>query len=779
MKRMLSMALVVIGALACNVVLALGLGGLKLNSALNEKLDAEITITNIGDLSKNQLLPNLASHEDFARAGVERIFFLTSIQFDVTILGNGNALLKLTTDKIVLEPYLNFLVEIHWPSGRLLREYTVLLDPPVYANAPAPVIRQSTLTAQPSTEYRQPVTTQKTRRDASARVSSAGRTRSTVSTGEGADVRVKKNDTLWGIAKDHRPSDNVSIRQTMVTIQRHNPNAFINNNINLLKAGEVLRLPNEADVLKVSYEQALSETQRQNQEWQEKRKTIDATPVEEDSKTQPADQAVANSSEQVQLKLVSDEEAKASKDLASMASGGPLAGDAPSQEGATGSTAEQTDPASGNTSVADSVMESPAVTEDLQQQIEDLKRLVDLKDQQLALLQSGTGQVEAASTEPVPSVDSMVKETKTIASEHPMEDNNINNVMNVISKVTDNPLYIAIFILAILVVLMLIAASSRKRKQAEEYPAELRNTLDARDKDVTFNEFVEDEKTEIADDSDTAREPASQLEPTVSSANEIDDILDVEEDQIQKIKEEADIYIAYGRYERAVEVLQPAINDNPQNTELRLKLAEIFVANNNQSGLSQLEADLQAIGDEEVLDKFERMIQQQKADAEDAVSMDVIDDVIEDEVQDEDKNEEEEKDLGMIDFELPSDIDEEKTAQKKSEQSGEPATDVDEKDALEDEDVELSEIDEDEFEIIEEDLAEKDTDKAGTADSDDDVDDMDFLGDTDESATKIELAKAYIDMNDQEAALDLLNEVVEEGSDAQKEEARKLLDEIS
>ena len=157
MMRKLAVALVFMGALGSNLANAVGLGELKLNSALNQKFEAEIKLLNVGDLSKNELLPNLANHKDFARAGVERVFFLTGMKFEVRFKKNGDAYIKVTTDTIVREPFLNFLVELHWPSGRILREYTVLLDPPIFSEAPASNVRQASAGSQDGSGSPKPV----------------------------------------------------------------------------------------------------------------------------------------------------------------------------------------------------------------------------------------------------------------------------------------------------------------------------------------------------------------------------------------------------------------------------------------------------------------------------------------------------------------------------------------------------------------------------------------------------------------------------------------------
>src|SRR5450830_680822 len=108
---------------------AMGLGDITLHSALNQPLNAEIALIEPGDLADGELSVSLATPEEFARAGVERVFFLNDLRFTPVLRGNSSVI-QVQTNKPVSEPFLNFLVQVNRPNGRLLREYTVLLDPP-------------------------------------------------------------------------------------------------------------------------------------------------------------------------------------------------------------------------------------------------------------------------------------------------------------------------------------------------------------------------------------------------------------------------------------------------------------------------------------------------------------------------------------------------------------------------------------------------------------------------------------------------------------------------
>src|SRR5690349_7967987 len=108
---------------------ALGLGEITLHSALNQPLRADIALLDAAGLEEGELSVRLATADEFSRAGVERVFFLNDLKF-TPILRGDRSLIRVSSSKPVKEPYLDFLVQLDQPNGRLLREYTVLIDPP-------------------------------------------------------------------------------------------------------------------------------------------------------------------------------------------------------------------------------------------------------------------------------------------------------------------------------------------------------------------------------------------------------------------------------------------------------------------------------------------------------------------------------------------------------------------------------------------------------------------------------------------------------------------------
>ena len=247
--RKLVLAIAAASALSSGMAHALGLGEVTLQSALNQPLVAEIELLEVRDLASSELLPTLASPEAFTKAGVDRQYFLTDLKFTPVLKPNGKSVIRVTSSKPMREPYLNFLVEVLWPNGRLLREYTLLLDPPLYTPqsvtpaaarlpvaAAAPATRVLAPAPRPATAVAKPVS------PAAPTAASAPAAKPL----EGNQYKTTANDTLWEIAQRARAGG--SVHQTMLAIQDLNPDAFIGGNINRLKSGQVLRLPNEQQV---------------------------------------------------------------------------------------------------------------------------------------------------------------------------------------------------------------------------------------------------------------------------------------------------------------------------------------------------------------------------------------------------------------------------------------------------------------------------------------------------------------------------------------------------
>lgn len=215
------------------VASALGMGDITLQSALNQPLNAEIDLLDVGDLSAQDIRVALASSNDFARVGVDRVAFLQDLRFIPLIEGNHSRI-RVVSDKPVREPYLNFLVEITRANSRLLREYTVLLDP--MPSQPVRV-RESGVSEQPIVE---PPRAESPRFETPTELPSSS---------QGKLHRVASGESLWMIANAYTGNGSKGDQSRLMRdIHALNPDAFAGGEAAHLKAGARLLLPDTADV---------------------------------------------------------------------------------------------------------------------------------------------------------------------------------------------------------------------------------------------------------------------------------------------------------------------------------------------------------------------------------------------------------------------------------------------------------------------------------------------------------------------------------------------------
>ena len=300
MKRRSALALAAFLSLTPAIAFGLGLGDIRLNSALNQRLDAEIDLFSATDDEINSLRVRLADAAAFDRFGIERNPALSGFKFEVVKRQGGAAYVRVTSDAPLREPFITFLVEARWPRGRLLREYTVLLDPPVLSDAPR-ASDSTALVAQPvsapltATPVEPTVTPEPSLQPelvatpvVETLTASEGQTAAEQPTAAAADPMleagsygpVKRNETLWAIASRLKPEDAITINQMMIALFRANPEAF-RSNINHLKRGAILRVPNLDELRALSVSEANAEAVRHNDEWQATRVAVASAPAPE------------------------------------------------------------------------------------------------------------------------------------------------------------------------------------------------------------------------------------------------------------------------------------------------------------------------------------------------------------------------------------------------------------------------------------------------------------------------------------------------------------------
>lgn len=614
-RKKLAVAILALSAFQANFADAMGLGNLSVKSALNQPLSAEIKLLETGDLDPSQIKIQLAGAEDFQRAGVDRDFFLTNLRFTVNMDGNGNGTIKVTTREPVVEPYLNFVIEARWPNGRLLREFAVLLDPPTFsaAKAPAPITPATSAGAQPvKPKAAQPpvvkteTETAKSIPDADVGLPAADKS---------GEYRVQVYDTMAKIAARFKPANDVSVAQTMIAIQRANPQVFIRNNVNLIKSGYVLRLPSADEVRSITAEQASQEVDSQTQEWRGGPSSSGASSARS---TAAGPQLDASAPEPTNKEGGYREQARLSIATTGDADKGGSSG-----KGVDALRQQLTQSQEALEKGKRDNKELQSRLDDMERQIATLQRLISLKDEQLAAVQEKsaaaaktTPQQPVAETapvlpaptpatpEPAPSAEPAAEAPapqvvapapkpapKPAAKPAPVAEPSF------VDKIIANRNYLlGLGLAAIVLALGIPMLIKRKRRQAwlerqeEESVASSFNVEDRFQFDTgAFDDAHGTDDVVAAEaaavDVDAAEQPVAEA-PKKTVRSETGDPI-----------AESDIYIAYGRYQQAVDLLTSAIDAEPNRSDLRTKLLEVYVEMRNKEAFRQQFVALQSLGD--------------------------------------------------------------------------------------------------------------------------------------------------------------------------------------
>lgn len=279
MKRSykLPMAVAFALTLGSTQALALGLGQIQVKSALNQPLVAEIPVIVDSPAEAEGLQVALASDEDFSRIGLSRGSLNVPIDFAVGTDAQGRAVIRVTSKDAVRDPYLDFLIQVNWAKGRLLREYTVLLDPVVApgrgvvaapARSAAPASRPAPEAA-PAAPAPAPAAAERAAASAApSAVGAASPSAGAPSAAGNGSYEIKAGDTLWAIANTHRPGSGVDVNQMMLALLKANPDAFYKDNVNAMKRGAILRIPGRDQIAEAgSAEAAAAEIHRQFEDW--------------------------------------------------------------------------------------------------------------------------------------------------------------------------------------------------------------------------------------------------------------------------------------------------------------------------------------------------------------------------------------------------------------------------------------------------------------------------------------------------------------------------------
>ncbi|NZA26090.1 ferrous iron transporter B [Luteimonas sp. SJ-92] len=285
-------AWILVLALVAGPAAALGLGQIQVRSQYGEPFLAEIPIVSSDPAELQQLQARLASPDTFARIGLEPPQGLVSdLQFTVALDASGRPVVRVTSVAPVQQPLLTFLVEVDWGQGRLVREYSALIDtpdtvaapaqPPIQAPDAAPTgtivrppvpVPAEPVAVEPSTDPAEELAAPEpsaTPAPPSQPAAPAPAPAATAMSVPGEYGPVQAGDTLSQIVQRIGPDDGVSLNQMMLALLRANPEAFIGGNVNLVRQGAVLRIPSREDATSLSVTEATAEVRAQVARWRE------------------------------------------------------------------------------------------------------------------------------------------------------------------------------------------------------------------------------------------------------------------------------------------------------------------------------------------------------------------------------------------------------------------------------------------------------------------------------------------------------------------------------
>jgi pilus assembly protein FimV len=841
--RKLVLAIAAASALSSGMAQALQLGEMTLKSKLNQPLAVEIELLDVGGLTASEITPSLASTQAFVDAGVDRQAFLDDLTFTPVVNPNGRSVVRVTSSKPLPDSYVRFLLQVQWPNGRLMRDYSVLLDPAKFeqpaptAAAPAPRLAAPTNAAPAASKPAQHTTTSR--------------------------------DTLWEIAAKHRNGG--SVQQTMLAIQALNPDAFIDGNINRLKTGQVLRLPDAVQSTALPQPQAIAEVSAQNAAWRQGRRAatnpaagkqqLDAT------KRTQAGNAPASTNTKDNLSLVSAEAAKKG------AKG--KAGDSAALSDKLAMTQEQLD----TTRRDNEELKSRAA--DLQSQLDKLQKLIQLKNDQLARLQAEKGVPAAPATaampaqlagEPstAPATPEVVTPAPVAPAPEPVKaDAAPASADGKFNELLTNPIVLGVIGGAaglLVLLLLLLWARHRNARREEEKHLRMARAL-AEEPEFTSN-LHDDLPPSSFEGLETpppsvklaaAPAPAPVVEPAVVVPT-VASVLAPLAVAVAPVNSndalaQAQSHIDRGHLNQAADVLEQAIKHEPKRSDLRLKLMEVYGLQNDKDGFVTQERQLVANGEnhaqvEQLKTRFPAMAvlaagvsaavaaaaldaqyvkdlledkpapaQPEAFDTDFDLSLDDLEEASPAQIKDDQQTfesllqqqtEAKAETDDLSDFDLDLQLDAPASAQSdddflsgleeqmKDVPAVEPPTltpaALDDFDLPEDFDLSLadepeaatkpdaftSELDDVNAELdrLSQSLEHPSIEPSFTAEDaalGDDEPEFDFLSGTDEVATKLDLAQAYIDMGDADGARDILSEVLTEGDEVQRGEAKEML----
>ncbi|WP_436303168.1 MULTISPECIES: FimV/HubP family polar landmark protein [unclassified Variovorax] len=611
-----------LGAISTDAA-ALALGRLNVQSALGEPLRAEIEVTEITAAEADGLKVRIAPADAFNAAGVPYNPALADVRTNLQRRADGRYVVRLSSNRMLSEPFIDLLLEATWNSGRVVRDYTVLLDPPKSrtATAAAPIAPTAPQITAPSQRTAPAVVQAPARRErpapAAAAPAAPTQAEGAVRTGSGdQQVTVQPGDTASKIAGAYKSAD-VSLDQMLVALLRANPDAFIGRNVNRIKAGAVLDVPSAAQASSVPAPEARSTVTAQSRDFGEYRRRL--------AENAPASR-VAEADRQASGKLQANVEdrnaASAAADKLKITQGGAVAGRQTEEQlakarqaqdsstrvaelskniselnklqAASGSptTAGSTAPAAAPAPVAPAPSAAaPAATPPTTGSTPAPTAAAPAASPAIpalpaAVAPAATAAAEAPATPPaatttppeaaasaaapaaVPAPAAAAKPKPPAPSPAPVE-------RSFFDELLDNPIMLgAAALIALLVGFLLYRVLGRKRRDANDSVF-----LESR---IPKDSFFGASGGESVDTKNRGNSVVSSLSysPSQLDAGDVDPVA------------EADVYLAYGRDLQAEEILREALRVNPERTAIHLKLLEIHAKRRDLRAYEALASDV-------------------------------------------------------------------------------------------------------------------------------------------------------------------------------------------
>ncbi|MBI1282999.1 MAG: hypothetical protein GC183_01510 [Thiobacillus sp.] len=554
---------------------AAGLGKLSVTSALGQPLAAEIELFAADKAELDSLTASLAADQAFRDARIDYAPVLTSLRFAVEKKPDGKAVLKVTSSRPINDPFIDMLVELSWASGRLVREYTMLLDPPGMATTqavtpvavvmppqapvskPAPASKPAAAPQAPTMPAPAP--------KAAAPASKAVPAPAPQKAAAPESITVNRGDTLSAIAKRVQP-DGVSLEQTLLGLYRDNAQAF-NGNMNRLKAGKTLSLPSAEQMAAITQKEAMREIKLQSEDWRAYRQNLAAAvSAAPEAETAPEKASSGKITPKVEDRAKPAPEAqkdvlKLSKTTPSPAATAAKADEARALQEKLRAQEEDA------TAREKALKESDQRVAMLEKQVQDMQQLVEMKEKAL------TEAPAPAAPKPAPATAVPVVKPPPASTEP---------AQSWYAPLLDNPMYWGGGLAALGlggVLWWMMAGGGRRRKGTG---ASLDDSIMSGG-DVRPNTIVGAASGGSVNTGDTSfLTDFSQAGLGSIDTHDVDPIA------------EAEVYMAYGRDAQAEEILKEAIGKNPDRHEIRVKLLEIYAARRNTTAFESVAGELYA-----------------------------------------------------------------------------------------------------------------------------------------------------------------------------------------